>query len=116
MLSKGLLAKWGVIQDLRNAKMNFADRDREWHDVEQSEKGHFVFDLLDGVEKYYGEALFLDTVYEEPETADEIDFPDELALITSFRDPVIWEVLSMRGTFPSSAPCSTLMRKYRSFR
>ncbi len=115
--SKGLLAKWSVIQDFRNAKVNFADRDREWHDVEQNEKGHFVFDLLDGVEKYYGEALFLDTLYEEPEKADEIEIPDEFAFISSFREPVIWEVfVDERGTFPSSAPCSTQTRKYRSFR
>ena len=79
LLSKGLLVKWGVVQDFRNAKVSFIDRDREWYDVEQNDKGHFVFDLLDGVEKFYGEALYLDTVYEGPEKLETtIIIPEEI--------------------------------------
>ncbi len=44
LLSKGLLAKWGVIQVFRSAMANFVDRkDKEC--VELNEKGHLVFDL-----------------------------------------------------------------------
>ena len=75
MLSKGLLSDWGVVQDFRNAKVMFLERPNEWYDVEQNEKGHFMFDLLDGVEKNYGEALYLETVYEEPPAEEKREVP-----------------------------------------
>ena len=47
--SRGVLADWGVIQDYRNKKVKFLDDDKtDWRDVEQSENGHFVFNLLSG--------------------------------------------------------------------
>ena len=49
LLSRGMLAAWGVIQDYRNEKVKFLDDDKtDWRDVEQSENGHFVFNLLSG--------------------------------------------------------------------
>ncbi len=60
------------------SKVSFIHRDREWRGVGQNIKGHFVFDLLDGVEKFYGEALYFGTVCAEPEKSETISIPEEI--------------------------------------
>ena len=64
-------------------------------------KGHFVFDLLDGVEKLYGEALYLDTVYEEPDKLETtIIIPEEILNATLYQERAkIWEVFVDEGSF-----------------
>ncbi len=100
MLPKDLLAKWGAAHDFRSAVVSFIDRDREWHDVEPNNKRHFVFDLLDGVEKLYGEALYLETVYEEPEKAETISSPEEILNATVYQERAkIREVFVDDGNF-----------------
>ena len=66
LLSRDTLARWGVIQDFRNAKVTFVDSNSShWYDVERSAKGHFVFDLLGQFEDRIEDAIYLETVYEE---------------------------------------------------
>ncbi len=57
--------------------------------------------MLDGVEKFYGEALYLETLYEEPEKAETIPTPEEILNATAYQEHAkIWEAFVGEGNFP----------------
>ena len=124
LLARSTLADWGIVQDFRNSKVQLLDRLPEgWKDVEQSIKGHFLFDLL-GSFKHVDETAMCaedaedddqDHVYLLTKNTDQPDetkgewkrTPDDILdeiLLSTQRRPaarpiVIWEVFVDRGIF-----------------
>ena len=93
-----------LFRSSRNAKVTFVDReDKKWHPVEQSTKGHFVFDLLGQFNDKMEDVVYLDTIYDEPESQDKTEIPDEiLELHDEIVKVKVWEVFTDRANLTAT--------------
>ncbi len=92
LLARGLMAEWGLVQNYRDNTVFYLDQPHlGWQPVQQSAKGHYVFNLLDGLKSRKQPVAFFigdaeDTVNDNRDDSDN-DNLDSVFFLTDYTEP-----------------------------